>query len=64
MVKRKRPVEPGFIEIEDEYGNRVVVTEAHWRRWPQLASVFRPVAGSKETTEVVVEPPTGDNEKE
>lgn len=53
-----------LIEIEDKDGNRVTVTVGHWRRWPSVRETFRPVAESKETTKVVVEPPTGDEETE
>lgn len=49
--------------IEDENGNRTTVTRAHWDRWPSVRETFRPVA-DEETTPVVVEPPTGDEEKE
>jgi hypothetical protein len=40
----REQVEPGHIVLEDANGNRVTVTVAHWRRWPQLAEHFRPVA--------------------
>jgi hypothetical protein len=61
------------IEIEqiDGDGKPVTVSRAYWDRWPSLHEVFRPVAEKKtanavvkETTPVVVEPPTGDEEKE
>lgn len=65
------------MEIEDADGNRVTVTEAHWRRWPQLKETFKPVKRAKAsrkkpasktlrpvadvtTTQVVTNPPTGD----
>jgi hypothetical protein len=49
--------------LEDANGNRVTVTEAHWRRWPQLAEHFRPVAETPDTP-VSIEPPTGDKTEE
>lgn len=53
------------MQIEDANGNRVTVTEAHWNRWPQLAKVFRPVAGNQEVATVTDEqPPTGAQETE
>jgi hypothetical protein len=52
-----------LIELEDERGDRVTVTVAHWQRWPQLAEHFRPVAETPDTP-VSIEPPTGDNEME
>lgn len=61
------------IEIEqiDGDGKPVTVPRRHWDRYPSLHEVFRPVAEKKtptgvvkETTPVVVEPPTGDEEKE
>lgn len=66
-MKRKNPQAasgPGLIEIEDEHGNRVTVTEAHWRRWPSVRETFRPVADQQATPVAEVEPPTGDNETE
>ena len=51
------------MEIEDANGNRVTVTEAYWRRWPQLAEHFRPVAETPDTP-VSIEPPTGDKTEE
>ena len=65
MGKRNvRPtVDPGHIVLEDANGNRVTVTEAHWRRWPQLAEHFRPVAETPDTP-VSIEPPTGDKTEE
>jgi hypothetical protein len=54
----------GFIEIEDTHGNRVTVTEAHWRRWKAaLSKTFRPVAETPDTS-VSIEPPTGDKTEE
>jgi hypothetical protein len=54
----------GFIEIEDANGNRVTVTEAHWRRWKAaLSKTFRPVAETPDTS-VSIEPPTGDKTEE
>lgn len=52
-----------LIEIEDGRGNRVTVTVAHWRRWPQLAQTFRPVADAPDTA-VSIDPPTGDKTEE
>jgi hypothetical protein len=61
------------IELEqiDGKGRRVTVSRARWERWPSLHKVFRPVAekkaapaAGKETTPVVIEPPTGDGVKE
>jgi len=52
-----------LIELEDEDGNRVTVTLAHYRRWPSVRETFRPVAEKKDTT-VSTEPPTGDENKE
>lgn len=65
MAKRKpRAVQAGFIELEGASGNRVTVTEAHWRRWrTALSPLFRPVADSPDPTGSI-EPPTGDNTKE
>lgn len=34
---------PETIEIQDDKGNKVTVTVAHWNRWPQLAETFKPV---------------------
>jgi hypothetical protein len=64
MPRRKpKRVAPGHIELEDANGNRVTVTEAHWRRWPQLAENFRPVAENTDPSGSN-EPPTGDNTEE
>lgn len=64
MAKRKpRAVPAGSIEIEDVNGHRVVVTEAHWRRWPSVRENFRPVAETPDTP-VSIEPPTGDKTEE
>lgn len=67
MAKRKQPanpaIEPGHIEIEDADGNRVTVTVAHWRRWPSVREIFRPVAETPGTP-VSIEPPTGDKPEE
>lgn len=61
------------IEIEqiDGNGKPVTVSREHWNRYPSLRESFRPVAEKKapagavkETTPVVVEPPTGDEKKE
>jgi hypothetical protein len=52
------------MEIEDANGNRVTVTEAHWRRWPSVRESFRPVADQQVASAAEVEPPTGDNEME
>lgn len=61
----KPVIEPETLEIEDDKGNRVTVTRAHWVRWPQLAQHFRPVSENKATPPVAVtEAPTGDNEME
>jgi hypothetical protein len=66
MAKRKqpaKPIDPSHIELEDANGNRVTVTVAHWRRWPQLSQTFRPVAETPDTS-VSIEPPTGDKTEE
>lgn len=53
------------MEIEDANGNRVTVTEAHWRRWrTELEKTFRPVAEKKKGATVPAEPPTGDKTEE
>jgi hypothetical protein len=58
------PPAPGHIVLEDVHGNRVTVTEAHWRRWmAALSQTFRPVAETPDTT-VSIEPPTGDKTEE
>lgn len=52
------------MEIEDANGNRVTVTEAHWRRWEAvLTKTFRPVAETQDPTGST-EPPTGDQTEE
>ena len=52
------------MELEDADGNRVTVTEAHWRRWEAvLSQTFRPVAEQPDTP-VSTEPPTGDKTEE
>lgn len=67
MAKRKQPAKPtapGYIVLEDSRGNRVTVTEAHWRRWnASLSKTFRPVAETPDTP-VSIEPPTGDKTEE
>ena len=56
---------PENIQIEDAKGNKVTVTLAHWRRYPQLANTFRPVSEKKTTAPVAATPaPTGDQNKE
>lgn len=35
------------MEIEDAAGNRVTVTEAHWKKYPQLKEKFKPVKRAK-----------------
>lgn len=52
------------MEIEDAQGNRVTVTEAHWKRWQKaLEQHFRPVADEPDTA-VSTEPPTGEQPEE
>jgi hypothetical protein len=52
------------MELEDANGNRVTVTEAHWKRWETtLTKTFRPVAEQPDTP-VSIEPPTGDKTEE
>jgi hypothetical protein len=67
MGKRKlpaKPTAPDHIVLEDVHGNRVTVTEAHWRRWMvALSQTFRPVAETPDTS-VSIEPPTGDKTEE
>lgn len=37
------------MQIEDANGIRVTVTEAHWKKYPQLAEKFKPVKRAKAT---------------